>query len=88
MAERFVDVRFLDFRADPIGTVRSIYSRLSLDFCEDRAAAMEAWLANDSSERSGRKHHQYSLADIGMTEADIDRISGDYLKAFDVPLER
>ena len=88
MAERFVDVRFLDFRADPIGTVRSIYSRLDLEFSEDRAAAMEAWLANDSSERSGRAHHQYSLADIGMTEADIDRLTGDYLKAFDVPLER
>jgi len=88
MAERFVDVRFLDFRADPIGTVRSIYDRLGLDFSDDRAAAMEAWLASDATERSGRTHHQYSLADIGMTEGDIDRLTGDYLSAFDVPLER
>ena len=49
---------------------------------------MEVWLAEDATERSGRAHHQYSLADIGLTEADIDRISGDYLKAFDVPMER
>jgi len=88
MAERFVDVRFLDFRADPIGTVRSIYARLGLDFGDDRAAAMDVWLASDTTERSGRAHHQYSLADIGMTEVDIDRLTGDYLSAFDVPLER
>ena len=88
MAERFVDIKFLTFRADPIGTVHSIYDRLGLPFSDDRAAAMDAWLQADKKERAAQKHHEYSLADIGMTEADIDAQTGDYLAAFDVPLER
>ena len=49
---------------------------------------MIEWLARDGAERSSRKHHSYSLADVGLTEAEIDRTTGDYLRAFDIPLER
>lgn len=88
MAERFVDVKFLEFQADPIGTVGRIYAALGIDFPEGRRAAMAGWLAEDSRARSNRRHHQYTLADVGLTVAEIDRMTGDYLKAFDVPLER
>ena len=49
---------------------------------------MSRWLIDDAERRSVRSHHRYSLADVGLTEADIDRMTGDYLRAFDVPLER
>ena len=88
MAERFVDIQFLDFRDDPIGTVRRIFEALGENFSRERETALEAWLKHDVSERAGQKHHQYSLADIGVTEADIDRKTGDYLAAFNVRLER
>ena len=88
MAERFVDIHFLDFRDDPIGTVRSIHERLGLPFSRDRANAMSAWLEKDKQQRAAQTHHQYSLADIGLTERDIDEKTGDYLAAFNVKLER
>ncbi len=88
MAERFVDIHFLDFRDDPVGTVQSIHERLGLPFAPDRAAAMQGWLQQDKQERAGQSHHQYSLADIGLTERDIDEKTGDYLAAFAVKLER
>ena len=88
MAERFADVRFLDFQADPLGTVGRIYAALGIGTAPERERAMADWLAQDSAQRSSRKHHQYSLSDVGLTEADIDRMTGDYLRAFDVPLER
>ena len=88
MAGRFVDIHFSDFRADPIGTVAIIYKRLGLSFSTQRAAKMSGWLEADNVERASQKHHQYSLADIGMSEAEIDRLTGDYLRAFDIALER
>jgi len=88
MRERFVDVKFLDFRADPLGTVERIYTTLGIKMSPEQRGAMADWLAKDGAERSSRKHHSYSLADVGLTEAEIDRMTGDYLKAFDVPLER
>ena len=88
MRERFVDVKFLEFQADPIGTVDSIYAALGIGMSKERREAMVEWLARDGAERSSRKHHSYSLADVGLTEAEIDRMTGAYLRAFDVPLER
>jgi hypothetical protein len=88
MAERFVDVKFLEFQADPLGTAERIYTALGFDFSAERAKAMEGWLGQDRAQRSSRKHHHYSLEETGMSVAEIDRKTGDYLKAFDVPLER
>lgn len=88
MAERFVDVNFIEFQADPLGTVDMIYSSLGITADHARRAAMADWLLADKERRASRRHHQYSLADAGLTLEDVDRMSGDYLKAFAVPLER
>jgi hypothetical protein len=88
MAQRFVDVQFLEFRANPLGTVQRIYDAFGIAVDEQRLNVMAAWLAEDKARVAKSGHHNYSLADAGMTEADIDRLTGDYLKAFAVPLER
>lgn len=88
MKGRFIDVRFLDFQADPLGTVDRIYDGFGLGLDPSRRAAMGQWLEADTRQRAGQRHHQYTLEDIGLTDADVDRISGDYLRAYDVPLER
>lgn len=88
MAERFVDVNFIDFQADPLGTVDDVMRGLGLQLDPEGVAAMAAWLEEDRKRRALRSHHQYSLADAGLTVADVDRMTGDYLKAFNVPLER
>ena len=88
MASRFVDIHFSGFRADPNGTVALIYERLGLSFSTQRAEKMRSWFQTDNIEHSPQKHHRYSLADIRMSETDIDRLTGDYLSAFGIALEQ
>ena len=88
MAERFVDVNFVEFQADPLTTVDRIFRGLGMTIDPQGVRAMAAWLEEDRKRRASRSHHQYSLADAGLTVADVDRMTGDYLKAFNVPLER
>jgi len=88
MADRFVDVNFIEFQADPLGTVDKIYRASGIETDDARRGAMAEWLLDDKKRRESRRHHRYSLADAGLTVEDVDRISGDYLSAFAVPLER
>jgi len=88
MADRFVDVKFVEFQTDPLRTVDEIYRSLGIETDDVRRVAMSDWLLEDGKRRASRAHHQYSLADAGLTVEEVDRMTGDYLKAFSVPLER
>lgn len=88
MAERFIDIQFMDLCADPLGTVETIYSHFGMEFDDACKQTLNAWLVQDRADRAKQKHHEYTLESAGLTEADIDRLTGDYLRAFRVPLER
>lgn len=67
LAERFVDVRYLDFVADPMATVRSLYDRFGLTLSVGAEARMAALLA--AERHSKRPRHEYRLADFGFDPA-------------------
>ncbi len=64
---QFVDVEYDDFVADPVGTVRGIYTSFDLPWTEE---VSERVCAIDAESRQGgrRPSHRYSLADYGLTE--------------------
>ena len=76
------DIRNLDLLADPLGTVRGLYSFLGEDLSDEAATAMQAHLTSTPQGRFGR--HTYDLADFGVTPGALrERFSG-YLSRYDV----
>ncbi len=73
---RFFDVRYEDLVADPVGTAEAAYAYFGLPFTGAAADAMRA-LSADGGATGGRPAHRYTLADFGLTEADVGaRFSG------------
>ncbi|NUT36410.1 MAG: sulfotransferase [Hamadaea sp.] len=69
--DRFVDVHYDAFVADPIGTVEQIYDRLGTPLT---AIARSAMTDLDTRSRTGdrKPSHRYALEDFGLTAADVD----------------
>lgn len=67
---QFIDVDFADLRADPLGTVESIYRAFGIEFTDAARAAMTAL---DEESRSGDRKpvHRYELAEYGLTENQV-----------------
>ncbi len=68
--ERFADVSFDDLRADPLGTVRSVYEQFGLELTPEALRAVEE-LDRESKAGSAAPSHSYSLDDYGLTEAQV-----------------
>ena len=70
-AARFLDVRYTDLVADPVGTVRSVYAHFGLDWTTTVEAAVTA---EHSASRSGPRapSHRYALADFGLTAEQVE----------------
>ena len=68
---QFYDVSYADFTADPLSTVESIYTYFGLPMTETAGAAMQT-MHTESTSGSRRPAHRYSLADFGLTEAEVD----------------
>jgi sulfotransferase family protein len=75
---RFVDVRYEDLVADPVGTAEAVYAHFGLPFTGAAAASMQALSAERATGSPGTAPaHRYALADFGLTEADVGaRFSG------------
>ncbi|KZM73791.1 sulfotransferase [Nocardia terpenica] len=70
----FLDIDFDDLRADPLGTIETIYRAFDLELTPAARAAMTAL---DTESRTGHRKptHRYSLADYGLTE---DRVRAQF----------
>jgi hypothetical protein len=68
----FIDVRYEDFVADPIGTVDAVYSRAGLRLTGSARAAMAARHA-ESLRGARRPAHTYSLETFGLTPGEVNR---------------
>jgi hypothetical protein len=77
--QRFYDVHYDDFVADPIGTVESIYAHFGLPLTSEAETAM-ATLHTESRSGERRPSHRYQLADFGLTGEEVDARFGDYLQ--------
>ena len=70
-AARFYDVHYEDFVADPFGTVRAAYRYFGLPLSAAAADAMRSLIVADAASSRG-PGHRYTLADFGLTGAEVD----------------
>jgi hypothetical protein len=80
---QIADVWFLDAIAKPLEVVAQIYGRFGIPLTAEARAAFETWLANNR--RDKRPPHEYSLAEFGLTEAEIRADFADYRRRFVEP---
>ncbi|HXZ64483.1 MAG TPA: sulfotransferase [Streptosporangiaceae bacterium] len=74
---RFLDVDYVDFTADPVGTVESAYAHFGLPYSGAAADAVRA-LHAQAWGGPARPAHQYALADFGLAAGQVDeRFAGD-----------
>ena len=74
---QIVDVLFDDFVHDQMGVVESIYARFGWQLRAEDRARMEGFLREEPRGKHGV--HEYSLAQIGVTPAEIEREYAPYL---------
>ena len=79
-AGQFFDVRFEDFLASPMATVRALYDRFDLHRAHNVEADMRAWLADNPRYPHGE--HRYTAEQFGLSEACIRRDYQDYIEEF------
>ncbi|MFQ5512481.1 MAG: sulfotransferase [Candidatus Krumholzibacteriia bacterium] len=82
-ADRFTDVDYEEFVADPMATAEAIYSYFNLELTPDVERAMGEHVAANPAGRHGE--HEYDLAKFGLTVGAVkDRLAG-YITRFDLP---
>ena len=80
---QIVDVRFNDFARDQMAVVESVYARFGWQLRAEDRAQMEAFLRDEPRGKHGA--HEYSLAQIGVTPAEIEREYASYLDFLETP---
>lgn len=85
---RILHVRYVDFVADPVGTVARFYDFSGRTLTDDAAAAMRTYLAENPGDRHGKFRYSTSvLTDIGE---DLDALHAEFRpfrERFGVPIE-
>lgn len=85
---RILHVRYRDFVADPIATIRGYYEFAGREFGERQETAMRGYLANNKGDRHGKFEYSTKLlTDAGF---DIDALNEEFAafrERFDVPIE-
>lgn len=77
---QFVDVSYPALVADPVGTVRRIYTRLDARLGDDLADTMRRWVASHPADRHGK--HRYDAERFGLTGQRIRSAFAAYLERF------
>lgn len=87
--KRIHHVRYRDFVADPVGTIRGYYEFAGRDFGERQEAAMRDYLANNKADRHGKFHYSTKvLTDAGYDLDELNEEFRPFRERFDVPVER
>jgi hypothetical protein len=84
--ERFCDVRYVDFQADPIQTVRGVYERFGMTPTPEAETAMRAHLATRRSQPAHRGH-RYAFEDTGLDALRERERFRAYQERFGIPSE-
>lgn len=64
--EKFYDIGFSAFQADPIAVIRGLYAWLGRELTPETEAQMRQW--RDANPRDKHGIHRYNAADFGMTD--------------------
>lgn len=68
-AGQFLDIRFTDLEADPIGQVQRIYRTMGIEFEASLTAKLQSYLTTNRRHPHGKP--DYSLAKYGLTPEDV-----------------
>ena len=77
---RIHHVRYPDFAADPVGTIRAFHGRFDIAFTEETEGAMRGWLADNPGDRHGR--FEYSLDVLPAALGELDQQFAPYRRRF------
>jgi len=83
---RIHHVRYADFVADPVGTIRTFYEKSGVPFTLAAEAAMRAYLRDNKSDRYGR--FQYSTDVIGEDLQALHAEFAPYRERFGLDIEK
>ena len=75
--EQIVDVSYSQFVANPLSTVKNIYTQLGLSIDIDTENKMEQYIINQRSIK--KQKHSYSLEEYGLSKDKIDNYLKDYI---------
>lgn len=78
---QFVDVRYDEFVADPLGTVEAIYDHFDLRLADEARVAM-ASLHTESAADDRRPSHRYDLSDFGLTADEVNERFSHYRSVY------
>ena len=85
---RIHHVRYKDFVADPIGTVRGYYEFARRDFTPQAEAAMRGYLANNKGDRHGKFEYSTKLlTDAGIDVGELNEEFRPFRERFGVEIE-
>jgi Sulfotransferase family len=83
--DRVVDSHFVDLMADPVGTLRGLYERLSLDWPGGHEEVVKGYLATKPKDKHGA--HVYSLHDVGLDPDSVRQSFGRYVSHYGIAEE-
>lgn len=78
--ERIIDVDYEQIRVNPMPIMHEIYERHGYTMSPDAERVMRDWHNNNEQGKHGK--HVYSLAECGLTEADVERTYAEYIERF------
>jgi hypothetical protein len=84
LAQRVIDVQFVDFMRDPFATIRALYAELGRELDPVAEQNMRAFLAAHPGDRGGSR---YSWADTGLDAAEVREQVSAYQERYGVPDE-
>lgn len=84
LADRFIDIRHVDFVRAPMATIEKIYDKFGIDLPEEARTPMAAFIADNQTGRHGG--HTYTIDEFGLTKAQVRERFKLYIEAYDVPL--
>jgi hypothetical protein len=79
-------VRYPDFVADPVATIRGFYEKCEVPFTPEAEAAMRDWLSVNKSDRYGR--FEYSTEVVGENLEALHAEFAPYRERFGLEIER
>jgi hypothetical protein len=78
--DRFCDVDYRQFVAEPLGVVRGIYDRFGLELAADVEREMSRWVEAHPQNAQGK--HVYDPEALGLDTATIEQHYGTYMEEF------
>ena len=76
------DLQFRDFMADPIASVKKIYSHFDQQLSDDGEKALRAWHEAHPQGKHGK--HSYDKQEIGVVEEEILERFSAYIQRYDL----